>query len=268
MVSPQAGEASILPIEDHEVSAEVEKAFKKQGMNVLTQAKLTSAQVEGETVKITIETKSGTQNIDASHLLVAVGRRPVSDDVGLETTRAKLDERGFIEINEMMQTGDDWVYAIGDVVDTPWLAHVASKEGILAVDHILGTNPRAINYRHVPNCTYCTPEVASVGLTEEKAKEAGYDVKVGKFPFSAIGKARILGASEGFVKIVSDAKYDELIGMHIVGPKATELITEGTVAMELEATVEELVHTIHPHPTLAEAVGEAAHATLGHAIHI
>lgn len=258
----------ILPIEDHEVSAEVEKVFKKQGMNVLTQAKLTSAQVEGDTVKIAIETKSGTQNIDASHLLVAVGRRPVSDDVGLETTRVKLDDRGFIEINEMMQTGDDWVYAIGDVVNTPWLAHVASKEGILAVDHMLGTNPRAINYRHVPNCTYCTPEVASVGLTEEKAKEAGYDVKVGKFPFSAIGKARILGASEGFVKIVSDAKYDELIGMHIVGPKATELITEGTVAMELEATVEELVHTIHPHPTLAEAVGEAAHATLGHAIHI
>ena len=199
---------------------------------------------------------------------MAVGRRAVTEDVGLETTKAKYNEHGFIEVDEMMRTHDDWIYAIGDVVATPWLAHVASKEGILAVDHMRGAEARPINYRRVPNCTYCSPEVASVGLTEAIAREEGHDVKIGKFPFSALGKARILGKGEGFVKIVADAKYGEILGMHIVGPKATELITEATVAMELEATVEELVHTMHPHPTLAEAVGEAAHATLGHAIHV
>ncbi|MFU8805014.1 MAG: dihydrolipoyl dehydrogenase, partial [Bradymonadaceae bacterium] len=158
--------------------------------------------------------------------------------------------------------------AIGDIVDTPWLAHLASKEGILAVDHMNGKNPRPINYNLVPMCTYCSPEVASVGLSEAGARELGYDVQVGKFPFQAIGKASILGQTEGFVKIVSEKKYDELLGLHIIGPKATELITEGTVAMELESTIEELLNTIHPHPTLAEAVGEAAHVVLGHPIHI
>ena len=177
-------------------------------------------------------------------------------------------QRGFIEVDEFMKTNLDWVYAIGDIVNTPWLAHVASKEGILAVDHFSGKSPRPLNYGRVPNCTYCTPEVASVGLTEAAAREQGYDVKVSKFPFSAIGKANILGKGEGFVKIVSESKYDELLGMHIVGPKATELITEATLALELEATIEEILHTIHPHPTLAEAVGEAAHAVTGHTIHI
>lgn len=258
----------ILPIEDEEVSLEVEKSFRKQGMEVLTGAKLTSAVRRGDKVAIELETKDGKRAIDASHLLVAVGRRAVTEDVGLETTKAKYNEHGFIEVDEMMRTHDDWIYAIGDVVATPWLAHVASKEGILAVDHMRGAEARPINYRRVPNCTYCSPEVASVGLTEAIAREEGHDVKIGKFPFSALGKARILGKGEGFVKIVADAKYGEILGMHIVGPKATELITEATVAMELEATVEELVHTMHPHPTLAEAVGEAAHATLGHAIHV
>jgi dihydrolipoamide dehydrogenase len=189
-------------------------------------------------------------------------------DVGLKGTRVELDQRNLVKVNEYMQTGESWVYAIGDIIDTPWLAHLASKEGILAVDHLNGKNPRPINNLLVPMCTYCSPEVASVGLSEEKARERGFDVRVGVFPFSAIGKAGILGQSEGFVKIVSETKYDELLGLHIIGPKATELITEGTVAMELESTLEELLHTIHPHPTLAEAVGEAAHATLGHAIHI
>ena len=199
---------------------------------------------------------------------MAVGRRPVTDDVGLNTTGVTVDDRGFIEVDEFMHTSEDWVYAIGDIVETPWLAHVASKEGILAVDHIAGADPRPLNYGHVPNCTYCTPEVASVGLTERAAEEAGYDVKVGKFPFSAIAKATILGKSDGFVKIVADAKYGELLGMHIVGAKATELITEATLALGLEATVDEIIGAIHPHPTLAEAVAEAAHATLGHALHI
>lgn len=258
----------ILPIEDEEVSAEVQKSFKKQGMNVLTSTKLTKATVKDGRVSCEIETAKGKETIDASHLLVAIGRRPVSDDLGLESTRVKVDKGGYIEVNGFMQTDDEWVYAIGDVIKTPWLAHVASKEGILAVDHIAKKDPRPLNYDRVPNCTYCTPEVASVGLTERAAREKGYDVKVGKFPFSAIGKAKILGQSEGFVKIITESRYNEVLGMHIVGPKATELITEGTVALELEATIDELLHTIHPHPTLAEAVGEAAHAVTGHTIHI
>ena len=260
----------ILPIEDREVSKEVAKVFKRQGMNVLTGAKLTEAKTHSGGVTITIEdAKSGkAQTVEASHLLVAVGRRPVSDDVGLNTTGVAVDQRGFIEVDEFMKTSEDWVYAIGDVVNTPWLAHVASKEGILAVDHLAGADPRPINYGHVPNCTYCTPEVSSVGMTERAAREAGHDVKTGKFPFSAIGKAGILGKNDGFVKIVADAKYGELLGMHIVGAKATELITEATVALGLEATVDEIIGAIHPHPTLSEAVAEAAHATLGHALHI
>lgn len=262
----------VLPIEDEEVSAEVEKSLKKQGMNVLTSSKITDVKRNGDKVSATIETtrdgKTSKQTIECSHLLVAVGRQAVTQDVGLNKTKIKVDARGQLEVNKFGQTAEDWVYAIGDIVDTPWLAHVASKEGILAVDHIAGKNPRPINYDLVPNCTYCTPEVASVGLTEKAAKERGYQVKTGVFPFSAIGKAAILGQTEGFVKIVSEAKYDQILGLHIVGPKATELITEGTVAMELEATLDELLHTIHPHPTLAEAVGEAAHAATGHAIHI
>lgn len=258
----------ILPIEDAEASKVVEKAFKKQGMKVLTGAKLTSAKTSGGKVLIDVEKKGKVEKIEASHLLVAVGRRPVTEDCGLNTTNIKLDDRGFIPVDEFMRTSEDWVWAIGDIVDTPWLAHVASKEGILAVDHLTGKNPTPINYDRVPNCTYCSPEVSSVGLTEEKAIERGHDVKTGTFPFSAIGKASILGKAEGFVKIVADSKYDEILGVHIVGPKATELIAEATLALELEATNDELLHMIHPHPTLSEAVGEAAHAVTGHTIHI
>jgi len=262
----------VLPIEDDEISAEVEKSFKRQKFNVMTSSKITDVKRKGDKVTAVIETtkdgKTTSTTVECSHLLVAVGRSAVTDDVGLKNTKLKPDGRGQIAINEFMQTAEDWIYAIGDIVNTPWLAHVASKEGILAVDHINKKNPRPINYDLVPNCTYCSPEVASVGLTERAAKERGYDVKTGVFPFSAIAKASILGQSEGFVKIVSEKKYDQVLGMHIVGPKATELITEGTVAMELEATIDELIHTIHPHPTLAEAVGEAAHAVTGHAIHI
>jgi len=260
----------ILPIEDEEVSREAEKIFKRQGMDVRTGSKLTDARVEGGTVHAVIEGPDGSsEQVQASHLLVAVGRRPVSDDVGLDGTKVQLDERGDIVVDEStMRTGEDWVYAIGDVINTPWLAHVAYHEAELAVNHLSGKETHAINYDRVPNCTYCTPEVASVGLTEKRAVEAGYEVNVGKFPFSAIGKASIVGHPEGFVKIVADAQYGEILGMHIVGPKATELITEGTVAMNLESTVEEIVHSIHPHPTLSEAVKEAAHAVLGHTIHM
>lgn len=259
----------VLPIEDEEVSAEVAKSFKKQGMTVLTSTKMTELKRVKDTVKLKIEGADGKkEELEASHVLVAIGRKSVLDDVGLNKTKIKLDDRGFVPVNDFMQTTEDWVYAIGDLLNTPWLAHVASKEGIHAVDHILGRNPRPINYGLVPNCTYCTPEVASVGLTEKAAKEKGYDVATGVFPFSAIGKAAILGATDGFVKIVSEKKYDQVLGLHIVGPKATELITEGTVAMQLESTLDELIATIHPHPTLAEAVGEAAHAATGHPLHI
>lgn len=262
----------LLPVEDHEVSAEIEKSFKKQGMNVLTSSKVTDVTRTDDGVEVVVETEKGgatdSQTIEASHLLVATGRRPVTEDCGLDTTNIETVGRGFVPVDEYMRTSEDWIYAIGDIVETPWLAHVASHEGILAVDHLAGKPAHPINYDHVPNCTYCSPEVASVGLTEEQAKERGYEVKVGKFPFSAIGKASIVGQTEGFVKIVSETKYDELLGLHIIGPKATELITEGTVAMELESTVVELIHTIHPHPTLAEAVGEAAHAAMGETIHI
>ncbi|TXD38716.1 dihydrolipoyl dehydrogenase [Lujinxingia vulgaris] len=262
----------VLPSEDHEVCAEAEKSFKKQGMTVLTSSKVTDVKADDKGVKLVVETKKGdktsSQTIEASHLLVAAGRAPRTQDIGAKGTQLKIDDRGVVEVDEFMRTGEPGVYAIGDIVNTAWLAHVASKEGILAVDHIAGKNPRPINHRLVPMCTYCSPEVASVGLSEEAAKEAGYDVKTGVFPFSAIGKAAILNKTEGFVKIVADKKYDELLGLHIIGPKATELITEGTLAMELESTIEELLMTIHPHPTLAEAVAEAAHAAMGHAIHI
>jgi len=262
----------ILPIEDEEVSEAVEKSFKRQGMNVMTSSKITDVSRDGDKVKCIVETekdgKTESTEIECSHLLVAVGRRAVTEDCGIANTKIEVDDRGFVHIDEYMKTAEDWVYAVGDIVNTPWLAHVASKEGILAVDHLNGNDPRALNYNHVPNCTYCSPEVASVGLTERAAREEGYDVKTGVFPFSAIGKASILGQTEGFVKIVAEKKYDELLGLHIVGPKATELITEGTVAIGLESTVDELIHTIHPHPTLAEAVGEAAHAVTRHTIHI
>lgn len=259
----------ILPVEDDEVSAEIEKSFNKQGMRVMTSSRVTDVERDGDVVRIVVE-KEGedAEKIEASHLLVSVGRRPVTEDCGLDETSIEVDDGGYIETDEYMQTVEDWVYAIGDITPTPWLAHVASHEGILAIDHLAGEDAHPLNYEHVPMCTYCSPEVASVGLTEREAKRRGYEVKTGKFPFSAIGKAAIMNQTEGFVKIVSEEKYDELLGLHIIGPKATELITEGTVAMELESTVLELLHTIHPHPTLSEAVGEAAHAVLGDTIHI
>jgi dihydrolipoamide dehydrogenase len=259
----------ILPIEDEEVSAQAKKSFERAGMEVLVNSKVTDAKVSDDGVTVVIETEGeDARTLEASHLLVAVGRRPVTEDCGIANTAIKVDDRGYVEVDEFMKTAEDWVYAIGDIINTPWLAHVASKEGILAVDHIAGRDPRPINYNHVPNCTYCSPEVASVGLTEKAAREAGHDVKIGTFPFSANGKAAIVGQTDGFVKLVFDSKYDELIGMHVIGPKATELITEATVAMQLESTLDELLATIHPHPTLAEAVGEAAHAATGHSLHI
>ena len=192
----------------------------------------------------------------------------MTSGIGLEENGVALDERGYVQVNEMMQTSVPHIYAIGDVVNTPWLAHVASAEGILAVDHMAGQEARPINYDLVPSCTYCDPEVGSVGLTEAQAKEKGYDVAVGKFPFTALAKSAILGKTDGFVKVVRETKYDELLGVHIIGPHATDLIAEACVALQLESTTEELMRTMHAHPTLSESVAEAAHAAVGHAIHI
>jgi dihydrolipoamide dehydrogenase len=257
----------LLPIEDDEIAKEFTRIFKKKGIDVYTDAKVLSCEVTENGVRSTIETKGKQQVIETEIVLSATGRRAVTENCGLEKTKVKLDQRGFVQVDPYMRTGEAGIYAIGDIVPTPALAHCASAEGILAVEHMKGLEVRPINYDHVPNATYTEPEVASVGLTEKKAKERGYDVKVGRFPLTANAKNKIMGADGGLVKMVSDAKYDELLGVHIVGPKATELIAEAGVALELEATSESIAKTIHAHPTLSESLMEAAEDVAGHSIH-
>lgn len=256
----------LLPIEDEEITKEFTRLFKKKGIEVYTDAKVDSAQVSDGGVKVAVTTKGKQQTFDVDVVLSATGRRAVTENCGLEKTKVKV-EGGYVQVDPFMRTAEPNVYAIGDIVPTPALAHCASAEGILAIEHMKGMDPRPINYDHVPNCTYTDPEVASVGLTERKAKERGYDVKIGKFPFTANAKARILGESGGLVKFVSEKKYDELLGVHIVGPRATELIAEACAALELEATSESIARTIHAHPTLSEALMEAAEDVAGHSIH-
>ena len=257
----------ILPIEDEESSAEVEKSFRKRGIRVLKGARLESVERTPTGVRLVLLQGGETRLQEAEALLVAVGRAPVTAGLGLEALGVGI-ERGYIQVDNHMRTAVPNIFAIGDVVNTPWLAHVASAEGILAAETMAGyAGARPLDYNLVPSCTYCDPEVASVGLTEAKARELGYEVQVGKFPFSALAKAAILKATEGFVKVVRDTRYDEVLGVHIVGPHATDLIAEACVALKLETTTEELVRTIHAHPTLSEAVAEAAHAAMGHAIH-
>jgi dihydrolipoamide dehydrogenase len=207
-------------------------------------------------------------SFEAEMFLVAVGRMPYLEGLGLENTKVVVNPRGTIKVNEYCETDEPNVYAIGDVIDTAWLAHLASKEGCLVVEKIAGKKVEPINHKIIPNCTYCDPEVASVGMTEAKAKEAGYDVKIGKFPFSASGKARILGETDGFIKIVSEKKYDEVLGVHIIGPHATELLAEACVAMSLEATAESIANTIHAHPTVSESMMEAAEGVHDLTIHL
>ncbi len=259
----------LVPLEDEEVSKELEKSFRKRGVKSQVDTKLEKLERSDQGVVVTGKTSKGEAvKLEAEMLLVAVGRMPYIEGLGLEGSKVKV-EKGFIQVDEFQQTGEKGVYAIGDVVPTPLLAHLASKEGIVAAEHIAGhKDVRPINLRLVPNCTYCDPEVASVGLTEAKAREMGYEVKVGKFPFSASGKARILGEEEGFVKVVGEAKYDEILGVHIIGPHATELIAEACVAMQLESTAEELGRTMHAHPTISEAIMEAAEGVHGLAVHI
>ncbi len=257
----------LLPIEDEDASKELEKHYKRRKINLALGAKVEKVEPGGKGVKVTMSVGGQTQTLEAELLLSAVGRSPVTEDIGLEHTNIKL-ERGFIKTDEMMRTTEPNVYAIGDVVPTPMLAHVASAEGVLAVEHIAQKDPQAINYDRVPSATYCYPEVASVGLTEKKARERGYDVKVGVFPFSAVTKASISNEAVGMVKVVSEKKYDEVLGVHLVGPHATELLAEACVALRLESTTEELARTMHAHPTLSEIMKEGAEATLGHPIHI
>jgi dihydrolipoamide dehydrogenase len=259
----------IVPVEDEEVSKELARSFKKQGIKVETGIKLEKIEKTKNGVKATGKNDKGADvSYEAEMFLVAVGRMPYLEGLGLENTKVKLSQRGTVEVNEFCETDEPGIFAIGDVIATPWLAHLASKEGIMVVERIAGKKVEPINMRLVPNCTYCDPEVASVGLTEAKAREEGYDVKVGKFPFSASGKARILGETDGFVKIVSEKKYDEVLGVHIIGPHATELLAEACVAMQLESTADELGRTIHAHPTVSESVMEAAEGVHDLTIHI
>jgi dihydrolipoamide dehydrogenase len=261
----------IVPVEDEEISTELTRAFTKRGIKVMAGARMTAMSKNDGGVVIKLTDADGKeQELTAERALLGIGIVANSKGFGLEELGVVIDQRGFITVDAMMRTNVEGVYAIGDCASTgPWLAHKASAEGIVAAEAIAGHNPPAINYGKIPGCTYCSPEIASVGLTEAKAREQGYDVKVGKFPFSANGKATILGQRVGFVKIVSEKQYDEVLGMHIIGPHATELIAEGGVALSHEATAESLLRTIHAHPTLYEALGEAAHAAeTGAAIHI
>ncbi|REJ75565.1 MAG: dihydrolipoyl dehydrogenase [Acidobacteria bacterium] len=259
----------IVPIEDADVSKQLERSFKKQGIKCMTGVKLDTMKKLKNSVKVSgKDSKDKAVELEAEMVLVAIGRMPFLEGLGLENTKVKVSDRGVVEVNEYCETAEPGIFAIGDVIDTPWLAHLASKEGIMVVERLAGKNVEPINMNLVPNCTYCDPEVASVGMTEQKAKDAGYDVKVGKFPFSASGKARIIGETDGFVKVVSEKKYDEVLGVHIIGPHATELLAEACVAMRLETTADELGQTMHAHPTVSETIMEAAEGVHDLTIHI
>ncbi len=262
----------LVPIEDEAVSAELERSFKKQGITVLTGTKVTSAQVTGDGVDLAAQAADGaSKRLSAEYLLVATGRGPVTSGLGADEAGLRL-ERGYVHVDREFRTNVPGISAIGDVITFdapghPQLAHLSSAEGIALAERIAGKDFRPLNYDQVPGCTYCDPEIGSVGLTEKEAQARGYDVKVGTFKFGILARARIANEIEGFVKIVFDKKYDEVLGVHMIGPRSTELVAEATLALRLECTVEELVRTIHAHPTMSEAVGEAAHAAHGAAIH-
>ncbi len=257
-----------VPLEDEEVSVALERAFAKRGIEISTSSQVRDFEKTAGGARLTVERDGKTSFINAEAVLLSVGRKPLTRQIGLEAAGVRVDEKGYVVVDEFMRTSAPNVYAIGDIVRTPWLAHVASAEGILAVDHMAGKPAEPLDYKKIPACTYCSPEVASVGLTEKAAREAGYRVKVGRFPFSALGKALIMGEPDGFVKIVGEDDYGEVLGVHIIGPKATELIAEACVGLRMEATVEEIFRTVHAHPTLSEAMLEAAHSVYGEAIHI
>ncbi len=257
----------IVPNEDVDISKQLARSFKKMKMKVLTNSSVEKVDTSGKLCKVTIKTKKGEEVVDAEIVLSAVGITPNTEKIGLEEVGIETNN-GRVKVNEFYQTNVDGVYAIGDIIEGPALAHVASAEGIVCVEKIAGLNPDPVDYGNIPGCTYTNPEVSSVGLTEAKAKEAGYELKIGKFPYSASGKASAAGQKDGFVKLIFDAKYGELLGAHMIGGNVTEMVAEMVVAKKLEITGHELLKTIHPHPTMSEAVMEAAAAAYDEVIHI
>ena len=255
---------NILPVEDEDISVELGKLFKKRKMNILTNTMVDK--IEKSKSKVKVHLKDG-EIIEAEKALIAVGVKGNVEDLGLEECSISV-EKGWIKVNGYLQTSQSNVYAIGDVAGPPWLAHKASAEGIIAAEHSAGLKPEPMKYDNIPGCTYCHPEVASVGLTEKAAKEKGYEIKIGNFPFRGLGKSMAVGDTDGFVKVIYDAKYGEMLGCHIIGAEATNLITEAVIARNLETTHHEVLKTIHPHPTLSEAIMEATADALGKAIHI
>lgn len=259
--------SEIVPLEDEEVSKQLGRSFKKDGINVMTSAEVTRVDTSGELVKVTVKTKKGEEQLEADIVLSAVGITPNIANIGLEEVGVAV-ENGRVKVDEFYRTSVPGIYAIGDIVPGQALAHVASAEGIICVEKIAGLDVEPLNYKNIPGCTYTTPEVASVGYTEKAAKEAGYEIKVGKFPFSASGKASAAGHKDGFVKLIFDAKYGELLGAHLIGANVTEMVAELVTARKLETTGHEIIKAVHPHPTMSEAIMEAAAAAYGEVIHI
>jgi dihydrolipoamide dehydrogenase len=257
----------IVPVEDEEVSKALDKSFKKMGMAIHTNSEVTKVDTSGKGCVATVKTPTGEIKIEADIVLSAVGIATNLEGIGLEDVGVKT-EKGKVVVDDFYKTNVEGVYAIGDIVKGPALAHVASAEGIICVEKIAGKNPKPLDYNNIPGCTYCSPEIASVGYTEEAAKKAGYEIKVGKFPFSASGKAKAAGAPDGFVKVIFDAKYGEWLGAHFIGANVTEMIAEVVAARNLETTGHEIIKTVHPHPTMSEAIMEAAATAYGEVIHI
>jgi dihydrolipoamide dehydrogenase len=258
---------TLVPLEDEEVSKQLERSFKKAGMEVMTSSSVESVDTSGKLCQVTIKTSKGIEKREAEIVLSAVGVTPNLEDIGLEKLGVVL-EKGKVKVDEFYRTNVKGVFAIGDIVTGPALAHVASAEGITCVEKIAGKEPEPINYLNIPGCTYTSPEIASVGYSEKAAKEAGYEIRVGKFPFTASGKASAAGNKEGFVKLIFDSKYGELLGAHLIGDNVTELIAELVVARKLETTGHEIIKSVHPHPTMSEAIMEAAAAAYGEVINI
>ncbi len=257
----------IVPVEDEEVSKQLEKSFKKSGMTIYTNSEVTKVDTSGKGCVATVKTPTGEIKIETDVVLSAVGVSTNLENLGLEEVGVK-NEKGKVLVDAFYKTNVAGIYAIGDITNGPALAHVASAEGIICVENIAGKKPEPLNYNNIPGCTYCSPEIASVGYTEEAAKKAGYQIKVGKFPFTASGKAKAAGAPDGFVKVIFDAKYGEWLGAHMIGANVTEMIAEVVSARKLETTGHDVIKTVHPHPTMSEAIMEAAAAAYGEVIHL
>src|SRR5690625_476913 len=259
---------TLVPAEDADVGRELGKIYKKKGMQIFTESSVEKVEKKGKGVKVTIKTKKGEEVVEADLVLSAVGVTGNIENIGLDKAGVETDRGAIVVDKKTYKTSADGIYAIGDVIGAPWLAHKASHEGVVLAEMLAGDNPAPVNYENIPGCTYCEPQVASVGLTEKEAKEQGYDVKVGKFPFSASGKAAGLGHEEGFVKVIFDEKYGEWLGYHMIGSHVTELIAEAVVARDLETTGHEIIRAIHPHPTMSEAIMEAVAEAYGQGVHL